>query len=97
LGHDPGPRTRLGSVIMDCSKLSESKIVEALRENSKAIANIRNRHATPAHLQFPPLFRIALTEADDAVLAKIKQDNRELEAELVARPRNHLKVPPQSK
>jgi hypothetical protein len=82
---------------MDYSKLSESKIVEALRKNSEAIANIRNRQAAPANLQFPPLFRIALTEADDAVLAKIEKENRELEAELVARPRNHLKVPPQSK
>lgn len=95
LGSKLSPLEAYKSVIMDCSKLSKSELSKALRKNNEALANIRNRQAVPANLNFPPLFRIALTEADDAVAAKIKRENKELEAELFRH--GTRKVPPQSK
>ena len=95
LGSELRPLGGLEKRIMDCSKLSKSELSKALRKNKEALANIRNRQAAPANLNFPPLFQIALTEADDAVAAKIKRENKELEAELFRH--RTPKVPPQSK
>ena len=78
---------------MDYSKLSESEIFQALSENNEAIASIRKHQAALAGRKAPPwntAARKELTDSNDALVVKIKKENRELEAELAERP-NRIK------